>query len=255
MLAINKSNSRNQPRQLASSGLQSLSRRSSSSDDAPPPATSCSIPQLKTPDKSCSIDRAPAVTLATVASNADLWNHICGMMTGDAVHMLANMAAFKSATVITDAFIFLTGSDNDGHMVPWDDRDNVMARDWVDPRSHRKRTKSRFLYMPDSFRRNKRATAWAYDILAPGWSKFMKPYRYYSNGGPARPNSPANSPSSYSMKRHRDTFPFPSPEGTWDPAYKYTLPNPCHCEPRILAPYFCNGFSSEPIWHLLIGED
>lgn len=251
MLAINKINS--QPRLLASTGLPSRSRRSCSSDDAPSPSTGCSIPQLISSNESRSVDCTPAVSLATVARNADLWNHICGMMTVDAVHMMANMAAFRTATVNTDAFMLLAGTDSDGHMVPWDDRDNVMARSWVDPRSHRQRIRSRCLPQSDSYRRCKRANAWAYDVLAPGLSMFMRPYRYYSNGGPARPSTPANSPCSYSIKRHRGTM--PSPEGTRVPAYKYTLPNPCHYEPRIVAPYYCNGFSTKPIWHLLIGAE
>jgi hypothetical protein len=73
MLTINKTNSSNQPLHLASLGSQSHSRSPSSS-----------IPEL----------HAPAVTLATLANNDDVWNHICGMMAGETVYMLANMAAY-----------------------------------------------------------------------------------------------------------------------------------------------------------------
>ena len=149
-------------------------------------------------------------SLTALARNQDIWDVVCWFCTGNSVMDLVKVKGLRSSTMLSSAFILLSGVDSDGYLVPWCDRANVLQHNikgWhpsanialllpgVVSRSDRHMSA---IQVADVVKRN-------VDILsAPHWKG------YYSCGGPARPSSPC-----VAVARH-STSP-----------YAYLLPNPC----------------------------
>ena len=123
---------------------------------------------------------------------------------------LVKVKGLRSSTMLSSAFILLSGVDSDGCLVPWCDRANVLQHNikgWhpseiIAP--HLPGVTSRYdihlsaIQVVDVVERN-------VDIpLAPHW-------KGYSCGGPARPSSPCSGGPPYAAAS----------------AYAYVLPNPC----------------------------
>jgi hypothetical protein len=73
---------------------------------------------------SCYLSESPLVALA---GHQEIWNAVCEHCSGNGVMCLSNVKPFRCATRGSPAFVFLSGRDLDGFLVPWTDRSNVLA--------------------------------------------------------------------------------------------------------------------------------
>ena len=124
--------------------------------------------------------------LGQIAQLQDIWNVICWQCDGNAVFHLTKIPEIRAPTLSSPAFIFLTGRDFDGELVPWADTSNILKSSllgWHYP--------EHFVFRQScgSVAADRHATALEAAENCCVWSPKLKHYR---RGGPARPPSPAH---------------------------------------------------------------
>lgn len=151
------------------------------------------------------------------------------------MHLLAAVPALCAATQVTPAFIFLSGLDNDGQLVPWDDADNVLS-----PRFQP-------LSVADDHSGLLGVCSWALRYtLIPQFDYQL------CVGGPARPPTPSD--ISMPIQRLRPMRML-LPDKSRVAACLPKPVNPSECCEKYSAPVFGvrPGFCYPPFWDLLIG--
>ena len=124
---------------------------------------------------------------------------------------MVKVKSLRSPTMLSPAYILLSGVDSDGYLVPWCDRTNVLQYNI----KGRHPSENMALHLPGVASRSDRHISAiqvaevvernAHIPSAPHWKG------YYSCGGPARPSSPCVVKPPYDAAS----------------AYAYVLPNPC----------------------------
>jgi hypothetical protein len=179
---------------------------------------------------------SPHASLEYLSSIQEIWDKICWCSSGNSVKNLSlSTLALRNATVQTPAFVFLTGRDADGFLVPWEDPENILAAAKIfngwNPSKH---FRVRSCYQPYAYDREIHALSAAENFFdRPNFSHrkvtFRGPAGYehplaiemgysaevdYSYGAPARPSSACS-------------------DGQMGDVYVYRLHNPCE---RVLSP-------------------
>lgn len=165
--------------------------------------------------------------ILAMITHADIWEIVCSYLDGDAIFSLSQVQFFAQSTKQTPAYQLLSGINNDGFLVPWDDVDNAMSIAY----NHNPVSPDPFL----SFARNAEIYNVAIQLLKGTlFSQSHPDYgTYHSRGGPARPSSPV----------------------CVAPAFKYRLPNPFNYDeggPAAAVFGLGNGFLCPPFWQVLV---
>ena len=174
--------------------------------------------------------------LSDLSNNEDVWENICSWLSGESLHLLAAEPALSAVTRVTPAFVFLSGLNNIGHLVPWIDADNVLS-----PRFQPHRVAnvhSELLAVCSWALRSTQFPLYAYQLCV---------------GGPARPSTP--SAISLPMQRQRPKMML-LPHKSGVAACLPKRANPSECWESYSAPVFGvrPGFSYPPFWDLLVGD-
>jgi hypothetical protein len=180
------------------------------------------------------------IDLLTMITCVDIWEIVCSYLTGDAVYMLAQVQFFAQSTVQTPAFQLLSGINDDGFLVPWEDADNVVSNKYIPHPRH-------FL----TFARVTDIYEVAQQLLKETLYPKMHPYygTYHWRGGPARPSTPEcqDRGLTHCHILHAKVA----------PVFNYSLPNPYHHDeggPAARVFGLGQGFKGPPFWQVLIDE-
>lgn len=65
--------------------------------------------------------------LVSLSQYQEIWHSICWLLPGNSLMCLANVSSFRQATRLSPAFVFLSGRDLEGFVIPWADPSNVLA--------------------------------------------------------------------------------------------------------------------------------
>jgi hypothetical protein len=187
-------------------------------------------------DMSALASPQPVASLALISRFEDIWAMICSLLSGDAISNLCQVQYFRQSTSSTPAYQLLSGLNNNGFLVPWNDVDNVMSCRYV-----------HHPYHSLSFQRVSFIYGVADMLLRGSLHAQVHPDYKHSHwrGGPARPSSP-------------DCFFIESQNHICRaPIFQYHLPNPFlqdHGGAPAVVFGLCSGFVGPPFWRVLVGE-
>jgi hypothetical protein len=179
-----------------------------------------------------------------IYNHCDVWEVICSWLSGESLHLLAGVPALREATQVTPAFIFLSGLNNWGELVPWADADNVLSPRFQPLSARADRSGRPF----DGWYLNEVCSRALHSTHFPRYS-----YQQCV-GGPARPSTPCG--ISLPVKRqllNRMLL----PHKTCVLACQPWPANPSESCDSYSAPAFGirPGFSYPPFWNVLAGMD
>lgn len=170
-------------------------------------------------------------SVAELCSRPDIWETICGWLSGDALSCAAQVSkAFRCATRATPAFVLLAGINNDAEVVPWGSPDNVLSSQYAHHINNRDREidASAIQASQQTLR----------DVASPDYMqhKRQRLHGAYVRSGPARPPSPEHAGAAIA---------------TFDP---YVRPDGYRVTRRLNPPVFGvrAGFSYAPFWDVLV---
>jgi hypothetical protein len=175
------------------------------------------------------------LSITDLSNNADVWEHICSWLSGESLFQISEEPSLRAATLVTPAFIFLSGLNNEGQLVPWVDGENVLSPRFqplreADDRSGLLMVCHRALH-PNNY-----------------------PLFSYQHcvGGPARPTTPCDCILPLRQRPKMMMMPLKG----WVAACLPQPANPSECWESYSAPVFGvrPGFSYPPFWNLLVGD-
>ena len=176
--------------------------------------------------------------LVLLSGCPELWDLMCSSLSGDAISTLASMPRFSEATKATPAWHLLSGLNNDGQLVPWNDDDNCMSCRYIPPPAG---PNMRYVFANTS----------AYFALR----TLPIPFFEHQVDGPARPSTPCNGYQHTERKLRRTNCAF---YFVYDGAHSRCACAACNLNrPKDTGPPVFGirpGFSCAPFWDVLIGD-
>jgi hypothetical protein len=173
-----------------------------------------------------------------------VWEVICSRLSGESLHLLAGVPSLRDATQVTPAFIFLSGLNNLGVLVPWADADNVLSPRFQPLREPEDRSGLYYDY-------------WGlYGVCSRALHSTHYPRYSYQQcvGGPARPSTPCGISQPVQRQMLNRIL---LPHKTCVLACLPWPANPSESCESYSAPAFGirPGFSYPPFWNVLTGMD